>query len=173
MCAGASELYLSRLKELGIEHTLAPRSLGEDKVRFALQTQRFYSFLDSADLCQFVYGPAWTLYGPSETAALVQAITGWSDFDMAELMTVGERRLNLLRAFNAREGLTRAEDKLPKKFFKALEGGGPTGGVALTQKELSQAQDLYYELSGGDPATGNPTPETLARLGLEWTESKQ
>jgi aldehyde:ferredoxin oxidoreductase len=166
---GASELYMGRLKDLGIEHTIAPRSLGEDKVRFALQTQRFYSFLDSADLCQFVYGPAWTLYGPAETVELVQAITGWSDFDMAELMTVGERRLNLLRAFNAREGLTRAEDKLPKKFFKALEGGGPTGGVALTQEELSQAQDLYYELSGWDPATGNPTAETLARLGLEWT----
>jgi len=165
---GAAELYMGRLKLLGIEHTIAPRSLGEDKVRFALQTQRFYSFLDSADLGQFVYGPAWTLYGPAETVELVKAITGWEDFSLDELMTVGERRLNLLRLFNAREGLTRQDDKLPKKFFKALQGTGPTANVALTQEELSQAQDLYYELSGWDAATGNPTAETMKRLELDW-----
>jgi aldehyde:ferredoxin oxidoreductase len=165
---GAAELYLGRLKQLGIEHTITPRSLGEDKVRFALQTQRFYSFLDSADLCQFVYGPAWTLYGPAETVELVKAITGWEDFSMDELMTVGERRLNLLRLFNTREGLTRKDDKLPKKFFKSLQGTGPTANVALTQDELSQAQDLYYEMSGWDKATGNPTEETMKRLELDW-----
>ena len=165
---GAAELYMGRLKELGIEHTIAPRSLGEDKVRFALQTQRFYSFLDSADLCQFVYGPAWTLYGPTETVELVKAITGWEDFSMAELMTVGERRLNLLRLFNAREGLTRKDDKLPKKFFKALQGTGPTADVALSQEELTQAQDMYYAMSGWDQETGNPTAETVQRLELDW-----
>ena len=165
---GAAELYMGRLKELGIEHTITPRSLGEDKVRFALQTQRFYSFLDSADLCQFVFGPAWTLYGPAETVELVKAITGWEDFSMQELMTVGERRLNLLRLFNTREGLTRTDDKLPKKFFKALQGTGPTANVTLSQEELSQAQDLYYELSGWDKETGNPTTETMKRLELDW-----
>jgi aldehyde:ferredoxin oxidoreductase len=165
---GAADLYLGRLKLLGIEHTLAPRSLGEDKVRFALQTQRFYSFLDSADLCQFVYGPAWTLYGPAETVELVQAITGWNDFDMDELMTVGERRLNLMRLFNAREGLSRQDDKLPKKFFKALQGTGPTAHVALTHEELSHAQDLYYEMSGWDKESGNPSAETVKRLELDW-----
>jgi aldehyde:ferredoxin oxidoreductase len=165
---GASALYLGRLKQIGVEHSITPRSLGEDKVRFALQSQRFYSFLDSADLCQFVWGPAWTLYGPDETVDLVKAITGWDDFNMDELMTVGERRLNLLRVFNAREGLTRSEDKLPKKFFKALKGTGPTANVTLTQAELTQAQDLYYELSGWDKQTGNPTAETLKRLELDW-----
>ena len=165
---GAADLYMGRLKQIGVEHTIAPRSLGEDKVRFALQSQRFYSFLDSADLCQFVWGPAWTLYGPAETVELVKAITGWNDYSMDELMTVGERRLNLLRMFNAREGLTRQDDKLPKKFFKALQGAGPTAQVTLSQAELTEAQDLYYELSGWDKATGNPTAATLKRLELDW-----
>jgi aldehyde:ferredoxin oxidoreductase len=165
---GAADLYMGRLKQIGIEHTLAPRSLGEDKVRFALQTQRFYSALDSADLCQFVWGPAWTLYGPAETVEMIKAVTGWDDFTLEEMMTVGERRLNMMRVFNAREGLTRAEDKLPKKFFKALEGTGPTAQVALSQDELTQAQDMYYELSGWDAASGNPTAETLRRLDLDW-----
>jgi aldehyde:ferredoxin oxidoreductase len=165
---GASDLYLGRLKLLGFDHTLAPRSLDADKVRYALKTQQFYSFLDSADLCQFVWGPAWTLYGPQETVDMVKAVTGWNDFTLDELMTVGERRLNMLRAFNAREGLSRKEDKLPKKFFKALAGTGPTAGVALTMDEMERAQDMYYEMSGWDQQTGNPTRATLERLDLGW-----
>jgi aldehyde:ferredoxin oxidoreductase len=167
---GASDLYMGRLKQLGIQQTIAPRSLGPNKVNFALKTQHFYSFLDSADLCQFVWGPAWTLYGPAETVELVQAITGWNDFSMQELMTVGERRLNLLRVFNAREGLSRKDDKLPKKFFKALQGTGPTANVTLSADELNEAQDLYFELSGWDKQTGNPTAETLKRLELDWVQ---
>ncbi len=165
---GAADLYMGRLKLLGFDNTIAPRSLGEDKVRFAMKTQHFYSFLDSADLCQFVWGPAWTLYGPAETVDFVKAATGWSDFSLDELMTVGERRLNMLRVFNAREGIDRQADKLPKKFFKSLAGAGPTAQVALTDQEMTQAQDAYYEMSGWDKATGNPTQETLKRLDLAW-----
>lgn len=165
---GAADLYMNRLKLLGFDSTQAVRSLGDDKIRFALKTQQFYSFLDSADLCQFVWGPGWTLYGPTETVDMVRMVTGWSDFSLDELMAVGERRLNMLRQFNAREGLTREQDKLPKKFFKALQGEGPTAGVALTEEEMTYALDTYYELSGWDKATGNPTRETLERLDLAW-----
>src|SRR5687768_2169532 len=138
---GASDLYMGRLKDLGVSQTIKPFSLGDDKVHFALRTQQFYSALDSAALCQFVWGPAWTLYGPAETVDMIKAVTGWSDFTLDELMTVGERRLNMQRMFNAREGLTRADDKLPKKFFKALAGTGPTTSRTFTQDELTQAQD--------------------------------
>jgi aldehyde:ferredoxin oxidoreductase len=165
---GAADLSMGRLKLLGFDSTQKQYSLGEDKVRFALKTQQFYSFLDSCNLCQFVWGPAWTLYGPQETVDFVKMATGWDDFSLDELMTVGERRLNMMRVFNAREGLDRKADKLPKKFFKALEGAGPTGGVALTEAEMSFAIEKYYELSGWDKATGNPTPETLRRLELDW-----
>ncbi len=166
---GAADLYMGRLKLLGFDATQKQYSLGDDKVRFAQRTQQFYSFLDSADLCQFVWGPAWTLYGPQETVDFVNAVTGWGDFSLDELMAVGERRLNMLRVFNAREGLGRQADKLPKKFFKALQGTGPTAGVALSEGEMEHALDTYYDLSGWDKASGNPKPATLKRLGLEWT----
>ncbi|MCS6910443.1 MAG: aldehyde ferredoxin oxidoreductase C-terminal domain-containing protein, partial [Anaerolineales bacterium] len=165
---GAADLYLSRLKLLGFDATQKQYSLGEDKVRFALKTQHFYSFLDSADLCQFVWGPAWTLYGPQETVDLIRMVTGWQDFTLDELMAIGERRLNMLRVFNAREGIDRKADKLPKKFFKALRGTGPTAGIALSEDEIDSALDKYYELSGWDKASGNPTPATLKRLELDW-----
>jgi len=165
---GAAGLYMERLGLIGFDRPLPPGSLGPDKVRFALKTQHFYSFLDSAVLCQFVWGPAWCLYGPHEAVELVRAVTGWEEFDLEELLRVGERRVNMMRAFNARLGLDRRADRLPAKFFRPLSGTGPTAGVALMAGEIEAAQEEYYRLAGWDPQTGNPTRETLARLGLEW-----
>ena len=165
---GASDLYMGRLKLMGFDHTLTPRSLDAEKVRFALKGQHFYSFLDTAALCQFVWGPAWTLYGPQETVEFVRAATGWETFTLEELLAIGERRLNMLRAFNARMGIGKDADRLPDKFYRPLTGGGPTDGVALTHDEVDAALREYYAQAGWDPKTGNPKAETLKRLGLEW-----
>jgi aldehyde:ferredoxin oxidoreductase len=165
---GATDLYMERLKLLGFDERLPYDSLGSEKVRYALKTQQFYSFLDSADLCQFVWGPAWSLFGPQEAVDAVKAVTGWKDFDLDELMEIGERRLVMLRAFNAREGIDRKEDRLPAKFFKPLTGTGPTKGIALDPAVIEGALDEYFRLAGWDGATGNPTPETMTRLGLAW-----
>jgi aldehyde:ferredoxin oxidoreductase len=159
-------IFRNRLEELGISDILALTDLSPAKVRFTYLTQLFYSALDTYNLCQFVFGASWQLYGPSETVELIRAATGW-DVTLAEVMQVGERRLNLMRAFNAREGLDRTHDALPKKFFQPL-AGGPTDGVALTEAELEQAKQQYYEMAGWDPATGTPTQAKLAELEIDW-----
>ena len=163
---GVADLNLNRLKLIGLGEPQAGYSLTPEKVRFAYLTEVFYSMLDSAELCQFVYGPAWTLYGPAETVEMIRAVTGW-DITVEELMTVGERRLNMFRAFNAREGLDRKDDKLPKKFFKQLQGAGPTAGIALTHEEIESAIDEYYRLAGWTNH-GIPTQQTMERLDLAW-----
>ncbi len=163
--SGATDLYMERLGLLGIREKLEDRSLGRGKVEFAYQTQKMYAFLDSGNLCQFVFGPAWNLYGPAETVEVVRAITGWDDFSIDEMQTIGDRRLALLRLFNQREGLSRKDDKLPKKFFKALGGTGPTAGVALDEAEIEAAKDMYYEMAGFD-RDGKVTAERLEALGL-------
>jgi aldehyde:ferredoxin oxidoreductase len=162
----AGELYMNRLKLLGFDATLPQFSLGAEKVRFAAKTQIFYSMLDSLELCQFVWGPGWTLYGPQETVDFVRAATGW-DVTLDELMKVGERRLNLFRAFNAREGFDREDDRLPKKFFKALKGEGPTAGIALTEQEMNDALTMYYQEVGWTH-NGLPTKEKMKELDLDW-----
>jgi aldehyde:ferredoxin oxidoreductase len=163
---GVADLNLNRLKKIGLSEPQPGYSLTPEKVRFAYLTEIFYSLLDSAELCQFVFGPAWTLYGPAETVEMIRAVTGWN-VTVEELMTVGERRLNLFRAFNAREGLDRKADKLPKKFFKRLQGVGPTAGSALTHEEVESAIDEYYKLAGWTH-NGIPTPETMERLDIAW-----
>jgi len=162
----ASDLYMNRLALLGMPNRLPALSLGADKVKFAYQTEVFYSMLDTLELCQFVWGPAWTLYGPQEAADMVKAVTGW-DTTIDELMAVGERRLNLMRAFNAREGIDRKTDKLPKKFYKALQGDGPTAGIALTHEEIESALDEYYQLAEWTNV-GIPTKAKLEKLDLAW-----
>lgn len=163
---GVADLNLNRLKMIGLSEPQPGYSLTPEKVRFAYLTEVFYSMLDSVELCQFVYGPAWTLYGPAETAAMIQMVTGW-DITVEELMEVGKRRLNFFRAFNAREGLDRKDDKLPKKFFKQLQGSGPTAGIALSHEEVEAAIDEYYKLAGWT-SNGIPTQETLASLDIAW-----
>lgn len=165
---GESNMYLDRLAKLGLTEPQRNKAMNPAKVKFAFETQKNYSFLDTAALCQFVWGPAWTLYGPDEIVALMKAVTGW-DVTLAEAQQVGERRINLMRVFNAREGATRELDTLPKKLFKPLKGG-KSDGVFIPQEEIAAALDNYYELAGWDKVSGNPTKEKLAELGLEWLE---
>ncbi len=163
---GASDLYLDRLVHLDLKNPPPAGSLGPEKVRFAAYSQISYSLLDTLELCQFVWGPAWTLYGPMETVDFVRAVTGWN-VSLEELMKVGERRLNLMRVFNSRESFTRKDDTLPKKFYKSLKGVGPTANTALDPQEFESALDLYYQLLGWTQ-DGIPTPDKLMELGLEW-----
>ena len=160
------DFNLDRLKLIGLGSPQPAYSLTEEKVRFAYETQVFYSMMDSLELCQFVFGPTWTLYGPAETVEMIRAVTGW-DVTVDEMMEVGRRRLDLLRTFNAREGFGRKDDKLPKKFFKALTGTGPTAGFALTHAEVDSAIDHYYKLAGWT-SDGVPTRATLKKHDIEW-----
>ncbi len=164
---GVGDFYLQRLANLDLTTPQPVYSMTDEKVRYAYRTQLFYSALDTYSLCQFVYGPTWELYGPLEMAEILSAGTGW-DVTVDEIMEVGERRLNMLRAFNAREGFTREDDTLPKKFFKPLQGKGPTAGVAWKEEDLEHVKDVYYQLAGWDVSTGNPTPEKLKELKLDW-----
>jgi aldehyde:ferredoxin oxidoreductase len=169
--AKPGSLHRQRLETLGSWGALDLRELSDEKVQFAFRTQCFYSALDVLGLCQFVWGPSWQLYGPAETVELVRAGTGW-DATMDELLEVGERRIHLLRALNAREGIGRDQDTLPRRLFEPLGGKGPTAGVALTREELDRAREVYYRLAGFDPATGYPTRARLEQLDLGWVAER-
>lgn len=159
------DLFKKRLAILGLTQPQDPQSLGPEKIRFLCKTQHLYSMMDSLNLCQFVYGPTFQLYGPSEIVKLVNSVTGW-DVTIEELLNVGERRLNMMRVFNAREGITREQDKLPEKFFKKALKGGPTDGWKLDKSQFENGLNEYYRHSGWEEKSGIPKRVTLERLGL-------
>jgi aldehyde:ferredoxin oxidoreductase len=161
------EYYTERMAVLGFREAQEPRSLSDEKIRFTAVSQRMYGAMDSLNLCQFVFGPAWQLYGPADMVTLVRTVTGWEDVSFDELQKVGERRLNMMRAFNAREGLDRKDDVLPEKLFKPLKGG-VSDGWKLDRAEVESALDKYFEFCGWDVKTGNPTRAKLEELELGW-----
>ena len=163
---GAYDYSLKRMAEIGLTDPQDDRVMNREKVKLALYTMYNYSFMDSANLCQFVYGPAWQLIGPAEMAELASAVTGWP-LAVADIQQIGERRLNLTRAFNAREGAGRERDTLPKRLFDVPLQGGVSDGLAIPREELAQALDDYYEMAGWD-ANGVPTKFKLETLGLAW-----
>ncbi len=160
------EDYPEKMKEIGLTNPQPADVLNLEKVRYALTTQYLYSALDTINICQFVFGPSWQLYSSEQLRNLVELVTGW-DVSMEELLEVGARRLNMLRVYNAREGVGRDQDKLPPKLFQPRVGGA-TDGVALDEGVLEIAKDMYYEEAGWETSTGMPTKDRLAELGLDW-----
>ena len=159
--------YAKRMADIGLTESWPVRVLDEEKARFALRTQWAYQAMNSAGACQFVFGPAWQLIGMEDLAVVIAAVTGW-DLGVEELLAIGERTLNLQRAFNAREGFTREQDTLPRRFFDEPLQGGASDGVAVPEADWELAREAYYRLAGWDPETGNPTPATLEAAGLGW-----
>jgi aldehyde:ferredoxin oxidoreductase len=163
----AYEPYPERMAQLGLHDPQPDLALNPEMVRYAMITQHLYSAMDSINVCQFVYGPAWQLYSSNDLVRAAQAVTGWN-VTLYELMQVGERRLNMMRAFNAREGIGREADTLPKKFFERPLKGGKTEGYVLDYDEWQQSLETYYRMSGWDIETGHPTRTKLEALGIAW-----
>jgi aldehyde:ferredoxin oxidoreductase len=53
---------------------------------------------------------------------VINAATGWQ-YTLAEFMLLGERRINLMRAFNAREGFSSKDDVLPPRLLRTRYKG--------------------------------------------------
>jgi aldehyde:ferredoxin oxidoreductase len=157
--------YPDRMAELDLLDPQPSKVLNPEKVRYALYTQFLYSAMDSISVCLFVFGPAWHLYGPGQLVEAVRAVTGWN-VSLWELMKVGERRLNLLRAFNSREGVGAEADTVPPKLLIPLKGG-KSDGVVVTVEEVEAAKALYYRMAGWD-VDGKPTRAKLEELALGW-----
>jgi aldehyde:ferredoxin oxidoreductase len=167
LIAESPDKYGKRMADIGLTDPQLATVLNEAKVTFALRSQWAYQAMNSAAVCQFVYGPAWQLMGMEELAEAMAAVTGW-DVTVDELLGVGRRTLNLQRAFNAREGLGREQDILPDRLFDQPLSGGATDGVKVDRAEWEAAREDYYRQARWDPATGNPTREALEEAGLAW-----
>ncbi len=128
----------------------------------------FGAVVDSLGVCKsggtFVMAE---IYWPDLTEGL-RLSTGW-DINEAELREAGERITNQMRAYNARHGISRADDRLPRRFTQEPSPSrGARGEIAHAEQMLAE----YYALRGWDQVDGWPTPETLRRLKLADVEAE-
>jgi len=150
---------LGDLETLGVLEPLPARDLGAGKVKMLVYFLMMRHLGNCLGLCYFVP------LSISQQVELVKGITGWNT-TVWELMKVGERVINMTRAFNIREGMTKDDDYLPRRFFVPFTSG-PLKGVGVNETELAQAIDTYYAMMGWDK-NGVPTLGKLQELGIEW-----
>jgi aldehyde:ferredoxin oxidoreductase len=120
---------------------------------------------DAPTMCAFLLDMAVSAIATQNTADLMAAVTGLS-YTPDEVQQVGERINNLARAFNAREGFTRADDTLPERLMTEPLKGGASKGHFISKDDLKQMLDEYYTERGWDLSTGSPTKAKLEELGL-------
>jgi aldehyde:ferredoxin oxidoreductase len=104
------------------------------------------------------------VYPPKTLNEVFPLLTGVK-MEEAEFKRIGERIVNLIRAFNVREGISRKDDTMPKRLFEEPLPDGASKGMVLDKNEFNKALDEYYKLRGWDP-NGIPSTEKLVELGL-------
>ena len=78
-----------------------------------------------------------------------------------------ERTVTMARAFNMREGFTRADDQLPQRFFQPTTVGA-LKETAIDPAAMDRAIHTFYRMMGWDSETGVPTAEKLEELEIGW-----
>lgn len=127
-----------------------------EKVPNVARHQDWRTLFNSIVMCIFANSD------PEMQAKLINAACGYN-WSVEEMMRCGERGWNIKRAINNRMGLTAANDKLPKAMLEPFPDGGSAGFVPDIKAMLA----AYYRTRGWDPATGKPSREKLAELGMD------
>jgi len=159
-----SEEGIASLKPLGILEPMPVEDLGSTKVRTLIYGVNLRVLDNCAVMCMF---PPWS---PMEKAEIFTAVTGW-DTTLWELAKVGERAINMARAFNLREGFTTQDDWLPDRMFHP-QTSGPLAETAVDPKQLRMAKRAYYRMMGWSEDTGIPTVGKLEELNIPWVASE-
>ncbi|RLG46186.1 MAG: aldehyde ferredoxin oxidoreductase, partial [Thermoproteota archaeon] len=98
-----------------------------------------------------------------ELARLYTLVTG-VEASEEDMRRVGERIVNLRRAYLIKHGVGRRDDSLPERFTREPAPTGPNRGQVV---ELDQMLDEYYRARGWDLETGWIPRSKLEELGLE------
>lgn len=146
------------LERMRVSYLLAPT--GGDHMS---QTGNKNGLRNQIGLCHFL------AYDDDQSLQLMRAVTGW-DLSAEELVAIAHRGLTLARLFNLRQGFTRDDDTLPRRFREAVtppEGSNTPALPGITQAQIDEIVTGYYREQGWDEETGVPTEATLAELGIE------
>ena len=174
---GPKEKLLAEAKALfGSEEAYLPGNYSLAKVQMVIDAEHRARVPDILGICIYVID-GYNKSSPdphffyNRLVELYRAATGRA-LTRQELFTAAERSVNLERCIDAREGLTRKDDRLPERFFKSFPGGA-NQAKALNPEKMEAMKTAYYKSRGWNPETGLPTRAKLQQLGLEPAEGKE
>ncbi len=128
-----------------------------------VENENFACVLDCLVLCKFLRNCFDDFY--PEVAEIYTMTTG-IELTAEELAAVGDRVWNLKKAFNIREGWTRADDTLPPRALHDPVPSGPSKGSVISPEELDLLIADYYQARGWTEDGMIPKAK-LIELGLE------
>ncbi len=156
-CHNQSDYFMVEIgqsvEEIGVE--FFERHAGAEKVKNVARHQDWRTVFNSLIMCNFANVP------PKTILELVNAVTGFN-YDLDELMRVGERGWNIKRLANIRMGMKRADDRLPKALLEPLKDGGAAG----YRIPIDDMLETYYQVRGWDAETGLPDPKKMEELNI-------
>jgi len=131
------------------------------KGRLVAYYENWCAIVDSLEVCKNI-AENMEILSFDKAAKLINVVTGL-EMSASEVFKVGERIINIERAYIVREGVRRKDDILPKRFLREPIDRGPSAGQVI---ELNRMLDEYYKTREWDPITGIPTIKKLHELGL-------
>lgn len=129
---------------------------GKGELIKRLATERI--LYDCSILCTFTR----RVLGTDVLPSLLASLTG-HPYTGEELEKVGLRIITLERLFNVREGIRRADDRLPKRLLEEPLPDGPNAGSTVP---LEQLLDEGYKALGWDIKTGVPLRRVAEEVDL-------
>jgi len=125
----------------------------EGKEKTVVFSENIFAVIDCLGICKFIChgfnSPHFLDYPRFE--ALLEAATGMK-YGRRKMEAVGKRVVDTERMFNIRQGLTRKDDTLPKRYFDDPMPLGAPKGHHIDRKEFDAMLSRYYKLRGWDEA---------------------
>jgi len=187
---GADHLYAMPAIDLGGNWEVARKIFPEEivpelmdpanekyKADMVVYGEHYCAVTDALGICKFSTVEVYSLL-PEDLAAGLSTLLD-EKISGEELLKMGERIVNLERLYNVRQGMSRADDTLPRRFSQEpaplydYDIDPRTGQAEASPEPIRYGQihsleamlDRYYYLRQWD-SQGIPTKEVLERLNL-------
>jgi aldehyde:ferredoxin oxidoreductase len=136
----------------------------EGKETAVRRCENIYAVGDSVGMCRFTTKlfNSPSLPGYEEFADQVANVTG-IELTNEAIDHIGLNVMGVERLINAKLGITRADDTLPKRWFEEAIGVGPYKGEKIDRAEFDKMLSRFYAISNLTEE-GVPTPEWREEL---------
>ncbi|HEX78209.1 MAG TPA: aldehyde ferredoxin oxidoreductase family protein [Dehalococcoidia bacterium] len=165
LVAGWENLYAGEAATAAEKAQEAPTDPYKGRAATLIEAQDNVALADCLGICKWLTTEFAEGMPSGWWAELYSAGTGLSTSPEAMLEAI-KRVIDLERAYDCREGLTREQDRIPKRFLNTVVSEGPRKGGLVEEDKLEGLKSEYYALRDWDVATGIPTRQTLERRGL-------
>ncbi|MCR4401545.1 MAG: aldehyde ferredoxin oxidoreductase family protein [Firmicutes bacterium] len=136
----------------------------DHKPKLVAWHEECFAMTDSLGLCSRATLSTYAIT-PAMMAEMLSAATGL-EVTEDEMHQAARRVINLERAFNAREGAGRKDDRLPWRLMHEELPNSRGIKAVNSEEELGTMLDEYYDIRGWDRDKGIPKASTLVSLGL-------